>query len=244
MATDRIPLQIITNQPKHLWFLMLSYAMIVSISNWYDARLISIFTFTISPGTLIFSLSFLLSDIITEVYGYKNARRAIWAALFFNLLFIIFGQIVAHMPSPSFSVENNAAFDKLLTANLWIVAGSFISYLIAEPLNSYLISKLKMKLKGKYMGIRFIVSTIIAVFIDSILFIAIAFHTLETENLIKMMLTIWLFKSIIEILGLPLSIRLAKWLKHNEKLDIYDNKTDFNVFNLDVNYNHNDNRYN
>jgi uncharacterized integral membrane protein (TIGR00697 family) len=232
------------DQPKYLWFLMLSYSMIISISNWYDARLISLFGFTISPGTLTFPFSFLLSDILTEVYGFKNSRRAIWAALFFNSIFLIFGQIIIHLPTPDFAIDNNSAFNKLLSLNIWIISGSFISYIIAEPINSYIVSKLKLLCDGKYMGIRFIGSTVIASFIDTFLFIIIAFYKiLNFENLINMIFIVWLCKCLIEIIGLPLTIKLATWLKNNEKLDIYDKYTNFNLCSLDVNYNINDNRY-
>lgn len=243
MIRDRENIQAIQYQPKHLWFLMLSYAMVISISNWYDARLVLLFNNAVSPGALSFPLSFLLSDVITEVYGYKNARRAIWAALLFNMLFLIFGQMVIHLPTPSFAIESNAAFDKLLTANFWIICGSFVSYIGAEPLNSYLIAKLKISLNGKYVGIRFISSTIIAAFVDSVIFISIAFHYLSIENIMKMMLSVWLLKSFIEIMGLPLSVRLARWLKDNEKLDIYDYKTNFNPFSIDTGYQVSNNFY-
>ncbi len=77
----------IQNHPKYLWFLILSYSMIIAISNWFDARLVDIFGMVISPGALIFPITFLLSDTITEVYGYKHARRAIWSAFLFNVIF-------------------------------------------------------------------------------------------------------------------------------------------------------------
>jgi len=244
MIQNRAALHIMNGQPKYLWFLIMSYAMIISISNWYDSRLISLFNLTISPGTLSFPLSFLVSDIITEVYGYKNARKAIWAALFFNSAFLIFGEIITKLPSPSFAIENNEAFDKLLHINFWIICGSFTSYLVSEPINSYFIAKLKVICNGKYIGLRFISSTIIATLIDSIIFISIAFHNLiNRTNLLKMILTVWLIKCIIEIIGLPISIRLANWLKGNEKLDIYDVKTNFNPFSLNTNYDSNNNRY-
>jgi len=244
MINDKVIPQLLSYHPKYLWLLMLSYAMIISISNWYDARLILLFGLTISPGALSFPFSFLLSDVITEIYGYKNARLAIWVALLFNVLFLIFGQIIINLPTPSFALENNTAFNKLLSINLWIVIGSFTSYLIAEPLNSYITAKLKIIAKGKYVGIRFITSTLAASLIDSILFIGIAFHNIITiEEMIKMMISIWLIKSIIEILGLPLSMRLTKWLKNTEKLDIYDINTNFNVFNLDIKYNVNNNYF-
>lgn len=111
-------------QAKYLWFLMLLFAMIISISNWYDARLVSILGFAISPGTLSYPLSFLIADSITEVYGYKSARLAIWTALFFNLVFLLFGQLVIHLPSPSFAIDNSA-FDKLLSRNMWIICKLF-----------------------------------------------------------------------------------------------------------------------
>ncbi len=230
-------------QAKYLWFLMLSFSMIIAISNWYDARLVSIFGFAFSPGALSYPLSFLIADSITEVYGYKKARLAIWAALFFNLLFLFFGQLVIHLPSPSFATENDA-FDKLLSMNFWIICGSFASFLIAEPLNSYLMAKLKIKMHGKYMGVRFILSTIIAAFLDSALFISIAFHQiLSISNIFIMIINIWFIKTVVEIFFLPLSIRITKWLKQKENLDIYDTKTNFNLFSLDANYQTTNNHY-
>lgn len=228
---------------NYLWFLMLSFAMIISISNWYDARLILIFGLVISPGSLSFPLSFILSDAITEVYGYKNARLAIWAALFFNLLFLLFGQLITHLPSPSFATDNDV-FNKLLTMNLWIVCASFVSYLASEPINSYLVAKLKIVMHGKYMGIRFISSTIIAAFIDSIVFISIAYHGLmDSHHLFVMVLNIWAIKSVIEILCLPFSIRITKYLKQKEQMDVYDYQTKFNIFSLDARYDNANNHY-
>jgi queuosine precursor transporter len=241
-STDELAMP--AREPQYLWFLLVSYTMVIAISNWYDARLVEVLGIAFSPGALIFPLSFLLSDAITEVYGYKNARRAIWVAFLFNLLFIVFGQIVIHLPTPSFAVENNAAFDKLLSVNGWIVCASFVSYIISEPLNSYMIAKLKIILKGNYIGIRFIASTIFSALIDSILFINIAFHSsVDSHNLVLMVFNIWIIKSFVEIIGLPFSIRITKWLKNKEHLDVYDFKTNFNPFSLDIRYENTNNQY-
>src|SRR3989338_1991520 len=107
---------VIQNHPKYLWFLILSYSMIIAISNWFDARLVEIFGMVVSPGALIFPITFLLSDMITQVYGYKHARRAIWSAFLFNVIFIAYGQILIHLPSPDFSIDN-AVFNKLIAVN-------------------------------------------------------------------------------------------------------------------------------
>jgi uncharacterized integral membrane protein (TIGR00697 family) len=233
-----------TARPKYLWFLLLSFAMVIAISNWYDARIVEVFGLAISPGALIFPLSFLLCDTVTEVYGYKNARRAIWAAILFNSLFIAFGQLVIHLPTPNFASENNAAFDKLLSVNFWIVCGSFASYLISEQLNAYMIAKLKIALEGKYIGIRFIASTILAAFIDSILFISIAYHNLvDPHHLLHMIINIWIIKSGVELIFLPFSVRLTKWLKKVERLDIFDYRTSFNLFSLDIEYDNTNNQF-
>src|SRR3989338_6179085 len=113
---------VIQNHPKYLWFLILSYSMIIAISNWFDARLVEIFGMAISPGTLIFPITFLLSDVITEVYGYKHARRAIWSAFLFNLIFIGYGQLLIHLPIPSFATDNEN-FNKIISVNIFIIIG-------------------------------------------------------------------------------------------------------------------------
>src|SRR3990167_4672910 len=133
MLNQALPREL--SQPKFLWFLTLTYSMVIVLANWFDPRLIKIFGLTTDAGTLIFPLTFLLSDLITEVYGYKNARRAIWCGFLFNALFILYGQLVIHMPSPDYHT-NNAMFDTLLATNVRIIIASCLSYLISEPLNS------------------------------------------------------------------------------------------------------------
>jgi len=233
----------IKTYPKLLWFMILSYAMLISISNWFDVRLIEIFGLAISPGTLVFPITFLLSDIITEVYGYKNARLAIWSAFLFNILFILFGQIITHLPSPHFA-SDNSAFDKMLHINFFVIIGSFLSYIISEPLNSIAVSKLKVFFEGKYMAIRFVLSTIISSGIDSFIFTAIAFgHLYPMTHVIKLMLNIWVIKVIIEIIGLSFSIRTANIIKKIEGLDIYDINTNYNLFKINATYDTTNNKY-
>lgn len=229
--------------PKYLWFLILSYSMILAISNWYDARLVCVFGITLTPGTFLFPITFLLSDIITEVYGYKNARRAIWSALFFNVIFLAYGKILTLLPSPSFP-NNNSELDKLITMNFWIIAASFSSYITSEPLNAYLVAKLKIFTNGKYVGLRFIASTIAASSVDTPLFVFVAFHkVLEKEEMLSLIFSVWLIKCLVEVALLPFSISLARFLKNKERLDIYDIQTDFNLFGFDIEYSINNNKY-
>lgn len=231
-------------QPRYLWFLILSYCMVMVLANWFDARLIHIFGLDTDAGTLIFPLTFLLSDLITEVYGYQNARRAIWCGFLFNFIFIVYGQIVIHLPSPDYAVANNNKFADILGMNARIILASMISYLCSEPLNSFIMAKLKMKFSGHLLALRFVASTLIASGADSFIFGTLAFGGLMSQKeLLLLIVTMWGFKVVIEIFGLPISLYLTSWLKKSENLDIYDYKTNFNLFSLTVNYTEKENRY-
>jgi uncharacterized integral membrane protein (TIGR00697 family) len=234
----------ISQQPQVLWFLMVAYTAVIMLANWFDIRLIKIGVIETDAGTLIFPFTFLLSDLITEVYGYKFARRAIWTGFLFNFIFVAYAQIVIHLPSPSYALANNQSFDGLLGFNSRIIFASTISYLCAEPLNSYLMARLKLKTAGRYMSLRFVISTIAASLLDSFIFGTLAFAgTMPNEALIKFNVTMWVVKVIIEVCGLPISVRLAKWLKNHEKLDMYDNDTKFTIFSLDASYSNSNNKY-
>jgi uncharacterized integral membrane protein (TIGR00697 family) len=231
-------------QPRFLWFLILSYCMVMALANWFDMRLIRLFSMNTDAGTLIFPFTFLLSDLITEVYGYQQARRAIWCGFLFNVIFIVYGQIVIHLPSPDYAVLNNQKFDDILTMNFRIIVASAISYFCSEPLNSFIMAKLKILFSGHRLALRFVASTCIASGVDSLFFGAIAFTGMMTyQHLWLLITTMWFLKIIIELIGLPISLYLTKILKKSEHLDIYDKKTNFTLFSLHINYTQKDNRY-
>lgn len=226
-----------------LWFLTLTFTMVMILANWFDPRLITIFGYPTDAGTLIFPFTFLLADLITEVYGYKHARRAIWCGFLFNLVFFLYGQIVVHMPSPDYPT-NNQMFDTLHMTNLKVILASSISYVASEPLNSFVMAKLKIYMNGRHLWLRFLVSTILASGADSFIFGFMAFYgSMSIGNLISLVLTMWFVKMGIEIAGMPASIMLAKTLKRVEKLEIYDKQTDFSIFDLSTNYLAKDNEY-
>lgn len=228
---------------NYLWFLTLAFSMVIVLSNWFDPRLITFFGLTTDAGTLIFPCTFLLSDLITEVYGYKFARRAIWCGFLFNAIYILYGQIIIHMPSPSYKT-NNQIFDSLLAVDARIIFASCMSYLCSEPLNSFLMAKIKIKMNGRLVGLRFLSSTIVASAVDSALFTFLAFYgSMTNHDLISLAATMWLIKISIELLGLPLSITLSNKLKVKEKIDMYDKGTRFNIFSLDTEYKNKNNSY-
>ncbi len=231
---DGAPLSSI--RQKYLWLFILAYTLIFFASNWFDPRQIHLFGVNTGAGSIVFPLTYIISDIITEVYGYKHARMAVWTALLFFLIFILYGQLVIALLAPD-SISRVAITTFLYTNNRIILA-AMLSYLITESINSYIVAKLKISLKGKYMGLRFIGSTLTAYTFNELIYAPIAFYGLipNIKHFIHHMLVSWAFMVSIELLLLPFSIRLAKHLKMIENLDIYDTQTNFNPFSLNTDY--------
>ena len=231
-------------QPRFLGILTISFTMCLVMANWFDARIIDIFGIVTDAGTLVFPLTFVLGDVITEVYGFKNTRRAIWIAFVFNFLFMLYGQIVIHFPSPAYALHRNQVFDHLLQAESRIVIASFVAYFIAEPLDAYLVAKAKILSNGKLMAVRFFLSTFLASALGSTVFGVIAFMgVMSTVNLISLILTMWLIKVAVELIVLPASVFCAKRLKRIENIDIYDINTKFSLFNFNNRYDNTDNHF-
>lgn len=233
------------NHPKYFKLLMLGFVLVLLMANWFDARLVQIFGFVnTDAGTLIFPLTFILGDVITEVYGFKRARLVIWLAFACNLLFLLYGQLVIHLPSPHYAIVNNHRFDALLHAEGRIVIASFIAYFIGEPLDILMVAKTKILLKGRFMAARFFGSTLISSAVGSVVFGVIAFMgTMPNHDLWVLIFTMWMIKVVLEALFLPFSVWLASRLKRTEQMDIYDNDTRFSLFRFGTDYQQSDNHF-
>ena len=215
---------------------MLVYAQALVVANWFDARLIALGPFVTDAGTIIFPVTFIMGDIITEVYGYQYARQAIWIGFFTNLIVLLYGQLIIHLPSP-IDAPFNHLFTTLLMQNVRICLASSISYLCAEPANAYMIAKLKIMYRGRSMWFRFLLSTIVGASIDTLLFSIIAFYrVIPLQEIAIMIATVWLAKVMIEMISLPFSTALAKKLKAIEGVDQYDTHTNFTVWRWKITY--------
>lgn len=234
--------QTIVIKKKYLGILIHGYVFLFFASNWFDPRQIKIFGLMTGAGSIAFPLTYLFSDIITEVYGYKNARVAVWSALLFFLIFILYGHLVVSLIYP-YSILKDEIIS-FLGINNRIILAAILSYFITEIINSYLVAKLKIFLNGKYMGLRFVCSSLTAYIFNELIYAPIAFYGLipNVKDFILHMLTSWVFMVFIELLFLPFSIRTAKYLKAVENLDIYDTKTNFNPFSLNTKYRKKDNK--
>lgn len=194
---------------------------------------ISFFDLTLPAAIVIFPLSYIFSDILTEVYGYSQARRVIWLGFFCNLLLVLAIWIVGIIP-PAAVFEAQAAYERILGSTPRFLLASFLAYLAGEFTNSYIMSKLKILTTGKYLWFRTIGSTIAGEGIDTAIVLSIAFWGVLPEDvLLTMIISHWLLKCIYEALITPVTYLVVNYLKRTENLDVYDYNTDFNPLRAD-----------
>jgi queuosine precursor transporter len=197
-------------------------------ANIIAVKLVHIFGLILPAAVIIFPISYIFGDILTEVYGYSAARRVIWLGFFCNLLTVAAIWIGGLLPTASFW-SGQEAYQTILGFTPRLLIASFIAYLIGEFANSFVMAKMKIATKGHWLWTRTIGSTIIGQGLDSLVFITIAFSgTIPNNGLISAIVSQWLFKSIYEGLSTPLTYMIIGYLKKAEGIEIFDNATDFN----------------
>lgn len=194
---------------------------------------IEILGLTLPAAIIIFPISYIFGDILTEVYGYAQARRVIWLGFFCNLLLVTAIWIVGILP-PAPIFEAQSAYDRILGNTPRFLIASFIAYLCGEFINAYILAKIKIITNGKWLWMRTIGSTIVAEGIDTIIVLSIGFWgILPFRVLGSMIMWHWIIKVAYEAIATPLTYWLVGYLKKSEKTDIYDYKTDFNPLRAD-----------
>jgi len=183
-------------------------------------------------AVIIFPISYILSDIMTEVYGYSYARRIIWLGFLCNLILVVAIWIAGILPAAPF-FEAQPAFERILGNTPRFLAASFLAYLAGEFANSFVLAKMKIATRGKWLWSRTIGSTIIGQGLDTIVVLSIGFiGIIPFSTLISMILGHWLIKSLYEIIATPLTYLIVNYLKKKEELDVYDYTTNFNPIQL------------
>jgi uncharacterized integral membrane protein (TIGR00697 family) len=207
-------------------------------------------------GNLFFPISYLFDDVMTEVYGYSKARKVIWTG-FISMLFATFmGQVIIRLPSNPAEPYNQIIQPAIETCfgNTWrIVVASMIAFWAGDFANSYVLAKMKIMTKGRWLWTRTIGSTIVGEGLDSLIFYPIAltswaplliklgvtnpdvlksFGGWTTETAIRIILFNWVFKTMVEVVMTPVTYAVVGFLKRAEHEDYYDVDTDFNPFTL------------
>lgn len=196
-------------------------------ANIIAVKLIDIGGVVLPAGVVVFPLSYLFGDVLTEVYGYAETRRVIWLGFFCNLLMVLAIWVGGILPAPAFW-DGQAAYVRILGFTPTLLVASFVAYLIGEFANSFILAKLKIATKGRWLWSRTIGSTIVGQGLDSAVFILIAFAGSGTPDLGSLILAQWLFKSAYEIAATPLTYLVVNTLKRLEGIDTFDHQTNFN----------------
>lgn len=200
------------------------------ITNTIDQKLFVFSGLTLTVGLIIFPLSYVFGDVLTEVYGYAATRKIIWTGFAALLLMIIIYSVARALP-PSPTWTHESEFDVIFGRVPRITIASMIAYCIGEFVNSFIVAKMKVASQGKRMGFRFIASTAIGQAFDTVVFVGIAFvGVLPWSVMPEVVVSAWLVKVAWEVVALPATIYLVRWLKEVERLDVYDVSTDFNPF--------------
>jgi uncharacterized integral membrane protein (TIGR00697 family) len=211
---------------------MALFVAVLLISNVASSKILQLGPFTFDGGTLLFPISYIFGDILTEVYGYQRSRRVIWAGFGSAVLMVIVFAIVGALP-PAEGWENQAAYEAILGTTPRIVLGSLIAYFAGEFSNSYTLAKMKVLTQGRWLWTRTIASTLVGEGIDTVLFVTIAFAgTMPWLLFWSIIVSNYIFKVGLEVIMTPATYRITNYLKKTENEDVYDTDTDFNPFKL------------
>lgn len=222
------------NRNSFLYFdvIIALFVAVLIISNIASTKILVLWKFTFDGGTLLFPLSYIFGDVLTEVYGYKRSRKVIWLGFFCLIMASLVFAAVQFLPAAA-GWENQAAYEAILGLMPRIVLASLIAYFAGEFSNSYVLAKIKIWTKGKALWVRTIGSTLAGEGVDTLLFVMIAFYgTVPNELLITIIASNYIFKVGIEVLFTPFTYKIINFLKRKEKVDYYDHKTNFNPFKL------------
>jgi uncharacterized integral membrane protein (TIGR00697 family) len=212
------------------WFLLVASIFITCLitSNIIAVKLVNIFGLVLPAAILIFPISYIFGDVLTEVYGYRQARQVIWLGFFCNLIAVVaiwLGQI---LPAASFW-DGQGAYERILGYTPRLLVASFLAYLVGEFTNSFVLAKMKIATKGRWLWTRTIGSTLVGQGLDSLVFMTLAFvGTIPLNALAGAIVVQWLSKSAYEAIATPLTYGAVNFLKKKEELDFFDTNTRFN----------------
>jgi queuosine precursor transporter len=216
------------------WFVGIAALFVTCLmtANIIAVKLISVGGLVLPAAVIIFPVSYIIGDILTEVYGYRHARRVIWLGFACNLIAVLAIWGGQRLPAAGFW-EGQAAYQTILGSTPRLLLASFLAYLVGEFSNSFVLAKMKIATKGRWLWSRTIGSTLVGQGLDSLVFITIAFAgIIPTAGLINAIVTQWLVKTAYEAAATPLTYWVVNRVKTLEGVDTYDYDTKFNPLHI------------
>ena len=202
------------------------------ISNLISSKIIALWYWYVPAGVMIFPISYIINDVVAEVWGYRKARLIIWTGFLMNLIAVVFYTLSVQWPAAPFW-QNQDAFANILSSTPRIAIASLLAYLVGSFINAYVMSSIKVRTKGRNFSFRAILSTLLGEGADSAIFISVAFAgIIPMSQLPLMILTQAIVKTVFEIVLLPLTIYVVKIIKRVDNIDTYDEDISYNPFKI------------
>jgi len=204
------------------------------ISDATAGKIVSVFGYGVSVTVLYFPFTYIISDVLTEVYGYAKARTALWYTLIASIIAGVFYQIAVQIPAASF-FENSQAYSIVFGVVPRVLVGGWLAVFAGDISNNFILAKLKLVTKGKFLWLRTITSTIVGQGVNTLIFYVVAlWGILPTKLLFVSIIAGWTIKTIVEILMTPITYIVIHKLKKAEEVDYFDRDTNFNPFILGI----------
>jgi uncharacterized integral membrane protein (TIGR00697 family) len=224
--------------PRHYRYydlLMAAFVAVLLCSNLIGpAKICRVLGVAFGAGSLFFPISYVFGDILTEVYGYARARKVIWIGFAAQVFAALMGLIVVHMPAdPRNSQELQPALALVFGKTWRVVLASILAYWAGDFSNSYVMAKMKILTRGRWLWSRTIGSTVVGQAVDSAIFLPLAFLGVwPMDALVRVIVFTCIFKICVEVVLTPLTYLVVNWLKRVEREDYYDYQTNFTPFSL------------
>ena len=208
------------------------FCVCLILANLLETKQIAIGPISLTGGLIVFPISYIINDCVCEVWGFRKARLLIWSGFAMNFFFVAVGALCDWIPGAPYW-NNDEGFHAVFGLAPRIAAASFVAFLLGSFANAYVMSKMKIRDGGRNFSARAILSTIAGESIDSLIFFPLALSgVVPTEELPKLMLMQVLLKTAYEILVLPLTIRVVKYVKEYEGSDVYDEGISYSVWKI------------
>lgn len=213
---------------KFLFYLIVVFITLQMISDVTAGKIVSLLGLPVSVTVLYFPLTFVISDVLTEVYGYACARRCLWIVMAASITASLIYRFIAYLPSPAF-FDGWSAYDRVFGIMPRILLGGWIAVFAGESSNNYVLARLKIVTKGRFLWTRTIGSTVVGQGVNTALFYVIGLYgVLPIDALWEAVLAGWVFKVCVEAACTPLVYGAVRYLKKAEREDHFDRGTDFN----------------
>ena len=223
-----------SKQQVSVLFMLFSILFCVCLiaANILETKQISVLGISLTGGLIIFPISYIINDCVCEVWGFQKARLLIWTGFAMNFFFVAMGALCDWIPGAPYWT-NEAGFHAIFGLAPRVAAASFVAFIVGSFANAYVMSKMKIRDKGRNFSLRAILSTIVGESFDSVIFFPLALGgVVPTEELPKLMLWQVLLKTVYEVIALPITIRIVKALKEHEGEDTYDNDVNYSIWKI------------